>query len=266
MKKSIAILFLLLGMTPAFSQENDASENPGDSFSLEGALAMFKKATTLEEFEQFINQEDNNVNNLDLNNDGDIDYITVEDMKDGDNHVIVLSALLGENEKQDVATINIEKKGNEQAELQIFGDDDLYAENTIAEPFDVNEQAVDGKGPAMNDIIVTPIVVNVWMWPSVRFIYAPGYRLWVSPIRWSYFPRWWRPWRPVRRTVFVGRCRVHAVYFHRTPVRRVVVAHRAYGPRRHTSTLVVKNRRGTTVIHQGRAGRVRAVHMGGRRR
>lgn len=263
MKKSIATLVLLLAMTPAFCQENDAPENPGESFSLEGALAMFKKATTLEEFEQFINQEDNNVNNLDLNNDGDTDYVTVEDVKDGDNHVIILSALLGENEKQDVATINIEKKGNEQAELQIFGDEELYTENAIAEPFEVNEKVIEGKGPSISEVIPTPVVVNVWMWPSVRFIYAPGYRIWVSPIRWAFYPRWWKPWRPFRHVVFVGRCKVHHAYFHRTPVRRVVVAHRAYAPRRHHSTLVVKGRRGTTVIHKGRGGKVRAVHVGG---
>lgn len=266
MKPIIASLLILIGTTSAFSQESDNSDYTGDNFSLEGALAMFKKAGSLEDFEKALNEENNNVNNLDLNNDGNIDYVTVEDLMSGDNHVIVLSAQLGDNEKQDVATIDIEKTGNEKAELQITGDDDLYAANTIVEPSDVSEKADgSGKGPEISNLITKEVIVNVWFWPSIRFIYAPRYHAWVSPNRWGYYPRWWKPWKPYRHTVFIGRCAPHRVYFHRTPVRRVIVAHRAYAPRRHTSILVVKNRRGTKVIHNERPGRVKAAHNGRRR-
>lgn len=266
MKSIIASLLVLMGMTSAFSQENDSSEFTGENFSLEGALAMFQKATTLENFEKSLNEENNNVNNLDLNNDGDIDYVTVEDIMTGDNHVIVLSAVLGDNEKQDIATIDIEKTGKEQAQLQITGDDDLYAANTIAEPSDLSEkQDSSGKGPAASALITKQIMVNVWFWPSIRFIYAPGYHIWVSPNRWGFYPRWWKPWRPYRHTVFISRCAPHRIYFHRTPVRRVIVAHRSYAPRRHTSTLVVKSRRGTKAIHQEKPRRVKAARMGRRR-
>ncbi|MEO8516790.1 MAG: hypothetical protein ABI426_08600 [Flavobacterium sp.] len=266
MKPFITCLLVLVGMTSALSQEKDNSDSTGENFSLEGALAMFKNANTLEDFEKLLNEENNNVNNLDLNDDGDIDYVSVEDIMNGDNHVIVLSAVLGDNEKQDIATIDIEKTGKEQAELQITGDNDLYAANTIAEPSDVSEKLdSSGKGPAVPVIITKGMVVNVWFWPSIRFIYAPGYHVWVSPNRWGYYPRWWKPWRPYRHTVFISRCAPHRVYFHRTPVRRVIVAHRTYGSRRHSSTLVVKSRKGTKVIRQEKPRRVKAVHMSRRR-
>jgi len=259
MKKYFATLLIVLGISTSLSQEKDDPKFPGENFSLEGALTMLKKASSIEEFEQFINDEKNDINNLDLNQDENTDYITVEDVIEKDNHVLVLTALLGENEKQDIATIVIEKTGNEEAQLQIFGDEDLFDENTIAEPFEANEKMDSEKGPAMPEIITTRVVVNVWGWPSVRFVFAPGYRAWISPVRWAVYPRWWKPWRPIRHTLFIGRCHAHKVFIHRTPTRRVVV-HKSYKARRHTSTTVVKSKRGTTVIHKGRAGKVRAVH------
>ncbi|MBK7633050.1 MAG: hypothetical protein IPJ13_01330 [Saprospiraceae bacterium] len=50
---------------------------PGDHFSLEGALELFKKSSSPEDFEKQLNSKDNNVNNLDLNDDNDIDYVKV---------------------------------------------------------------------------------------------------------------------------------------------------------------------------------------------
>ena len=80
MKKQLSLLLVALGMTTAFCQVDNRPVNTGDDFSLEGALAMFKKANSLEEFEKLLNEENNHVNNLDLNNDDDIDYIVVEDI------------------------------------------------------------------------------------------------------------------------------------------------------------------------------------------
>lgn len=263
MKKYLTLV--LLALQTLTSQAQDKSKNMEENFSLEGALAMFKKSNSIEEFEASINSEKNEVNNLDLNQDGTIDYIAVEDLVDGDKHTLVLAAVLSENEKQDVATLVIEKTANEEAQLQIFGDEDLFEANTIVEPFEVNEQMDKRKnGPNMPELTTTRIVVNVWFWPSVRFIYAPSYRIWVSPYRWAFYPKWWKPWRPVHYTVFVGRVHVHKTFFHRTNNRRVVI-HSGYGNHRHRSTAVIKRGKGTTIIHKGRGGRVKGVHIKGRR-
>jgi hypothetical protein len=251
MKNTVALLFAFLGIAAGFSQEDDRPENTGDNFSLEGALAFFKKSNSLEEFEKLINEKNNNVNNLDLNNDGDIDYITVDDIKEGDVHAIVLSTYLSENEKQDIATIGIEKTGQEKAVLQIEGDADLYAENTIVEPSETLETSNGGKGgPNIPVVNSKQIIINVWFWPSVQFIYAPVYVIWHSPWRWANHPRWWRPWRPYHYHVFYGYCANYRVQYHRVPVRRVVVAHNVYSPRRNHSNLVVQNRRGTPILRQ----------------
>jgi hypothetical protein len=241
MKKITTMLFAILGMTTAYSQGYDDSAFAGDNFSLEGALEVFKKSNSLEEFEQRINEQDNYVNNLDLNNDGETDYIVVEDIQDNDTHVIVLSTYLNEYDKQDIATINIQKTGNAEAILEIIGDESLYDSNTIVEPYDIDNSQYSSTSSAQ-------ITVNVWLWPSIRFIYAPRYVVWVSPHRWAYYPIWWRPWRVYHHHVFYTRCAPHRVYYHRAPTHRVVVASRIYAPRRHTSALVVKDRRSTTVI------------------
>jgi hypothetical protein len=277
MKNGITILFVILGMAFSSAQESENPEFTGENFSLEGALALFKKANSLEEFETMLNKEDNNINNLDLNDDGNTDYINVDDIKKNNTHVIVLSTFLGENDKQDIATIGIEKTGTTEATLQIEGDTDLYAENTIAEPSDIDQKIEKSKGgPDIGNIITTQLFVNVWFWPCVRYLYAPSYVVWVSPYRWNNHPRWWRPWRPFRYNLFYTRCAPHRIYFHRTPTRRLVYVRNVYTPRRHYSkvvvhhkTVVVRNNNPKTIVVKNSNRKVKAIKIsrrgGGRR-
>lgn len=263
MKKIPLLLLVILGITSASAQQDDRPENTGDDFSLEGALELFRNSNSLEEFEKALNTESNQVNNLDLDGDGQTDYINVEDIKENDSHVIVMSTYLYEAEKQDIAIIAIEKTGDGRAELQIEGDEDLFAKNTIVEP------AAEEKGAVQNlksesDVAVVDnggAVVNVWLWPSVRYLYGPRYVVWVSPYRWRNYPGWWRPWHPVAHPIFVSRVVRFRPHYHYVTVRRVAFARKVYYPRRHTSTLVVHNRRGTTVIHKNRRGTVKATKV-----
>jgi len=263
MKILILPLIVVLGIMSAFAQEDNRPENTGDDFSLEGALELFKTSNSLEEFEKNLNQENSQVNNLDLNGDGETDYINVEDIKENDNHVIVMSTYLNETEKQDIAIISIEKKNNDNAVLQIEGDQDLFAQNTIVEPTAEEKGAVQSLKAESNVTVVEngSATVNVWLWPSVRYIYGPRYVVWVSPYHWRYYPVWWRPWHPVAHRVFYGYRVRYAPHYHYVTVRRVTVARTAYYPRRHSSTLVVHTRRGTTVVHQNKRGTVKTTRV-----
>src|SRR5687768_9439381 len=113
----------------------DSTGLPGDNFDLEGALELFKTSASLEEFEKQLNTESNSVNNLDLNGDGDIDYMRVLDNVKDSAHAIVLQVAVNESELQDVAVIELEKIGKESAVIQIVGDEELYGKDEIAEPF-----------------------------------------------------------------------------------------------------------------------------------
>ncbi|MDO8368201.1 MAG: hypothetical protein Q7T20_15475 [Saprospiraceae bacterium] len=254
----LGALALLLFSAPLFAQsdmESDSTGLPGDNFSLEAAIALFKKSSSPEDFEKRLNSENNDVNNLDLNQDGEIDYIRVVDNTEGDVHALVLQVAVSEKESQDVAVIEIEKQGTENAILQIVGDEALYGEQTIAEPFE-EEKATNGKnkGPAAQRALVRT-VVNVWMWPSVRFMYAPGYRVWVSPYRWRVYPAWWRPWRPHPWRAFHVRAVPYRAHCHVIHTHRVHRAHAVYAPRR-THSKVVHSRTTTVVAARGKNGAV----------
>lgn len=218
----------------AQTDAQDSTGLPGDNFSLEGALEMFKKAGSPEEFERLINTENNQVNNLDLNDDGEIDYIKVIDKKEGDAHAFILQDAVSESESQDVAVIEVEKKGNDNAVLQIIGDEDIYGEQIIVEPKPA-EAVQPAPAQATSSSNVT---VNVWAWPAVRYVYGPSYVVWASPWAWRARPVWWRPWHPVRRHVFYGYRAVYRPHYVVVPHHRVVYAHRVYRPVRTTSVMV----------------------------
>lgn len=262
-KKIVALFLVILGITTAFSQEDNRPVNTGDDFSLEGALELFKNSNSLEEFEKSLNQENNQVNNLDLDGDDQTDYINVEDIKENDSHVIIMSTYLNETEKQDIAIIALEKTGDDKAVLQIEGDEDLFAKNTIVEPTAEEKGAVQNLKAESNVAVIENAspTVNVWLWPSVRYLYAPTYVVWVSPYRWRAYPRWWKPWRPISHPVFYAHRNHYRTYYRPVTVRRVAAVRTVYSPRRHSSTLVVHNRRGTTVVHKTKRGNVKAVKV-----
>lgn len=235
----------LFAKTPV---SRDSTGLPGDNFSLEGALEMFKKADSPEEFEKMINTEDNQVNNLDLNGDGDIDYIKVIDEGEGDAHAFILQAAVSDNESQDIAVIELEKKGSNDAIVQIVGDEDIYGEQVIVEPADETRVTTQSAQARTRSTTTTNVVVNVWTWPVVRHVYAPGYVVWISPWGWRARPVWWRPWRPVHYHVFYP---YRAPYHRRYVVvhqHRVVHAHRIYTPVR-TTSVTVHTRNRASVDH-----------------
>lgn len=244
LKKQLAATALLFLAVFALSAQDSVTPTdptvPGDQFNLEGALEFFKKASTLEDFEKALNQPENEVNNLDLNDDGETDYIRLDDRMDGDAHAIVLQAVLSEHETQDVAVIEIEKTGDDAAQLQIIGDEDLYGENTLVEPYEeeVKTNKTGRGGPVAYEARTYRIVVNVWLWPSVRFVYGPVYRPYFSPWRWRWYPVWYRPFRPRPYPVFYGCHRPYRVHYHVVHDHYMHRAHQAYHPHRHSAPMV----------------------------
>ncbi len=238
MKKINVILALFFG---AFSLQVSAQDGSvpdstglyGDGLVLTAVLNLFQESESLEKFEENLNKEKSGINNLDLNEDGETDYIRIEDQMEGDVHAIILQVAISESESQDIAAIEIEKTGAEEASLQIVGDEEIYGEDYIVEPVDNStDKSPNASAPR--------VIVNVWLWPSVRFIYAPGYKRWVSPWRWAVYPKWWKPWRPVRWGVYHRR----HVMFHRSyrvvRVHRCTRAHAIYRTHRRTSAVVHK--------------------------
>lgn len=143
------------------------TDDISDNLDLKAVGIIFGKARNLEEFEQMINDWRNPISNLDLNYDGEVDYLRVLESRDRKNHIIVIQAVLAEDIYQDVATIIVSKRRNKPV-IQIVGDPYIYGRSYIVEPV----------------YIYTPIIYS-WFW-------SPSYVRWYSPYYWGYYPVYYR--------------------------------------------------------------------------
>jgi len=227
-----------LGLTflPVVARDDTtAVSNVGEDLDLYAVLELFEEAEDLEAFEKALNSEDKGINNLDLNEDGEIDYIKVDETIEENTHLIILQVEIKENEFQDVATIEIEKKGEDDYVLQAVGAEELYGEDYIVEP--------DTEASSSSTT-----VVYVHSWPVIRVIFRPGYRAWRSPWRWRARPPWWRPFRPVARSAYRNRWArsTRRARYRRTTVRRSTRGRNMYKSRRKTSNRYKKSKKTTT--------------------
>ncbi|MCK5147255.1 hypothetical protein KAR48_10900 [bacterium] len=192
MKIKLAVVLLCAVSCALYAQDDitvqASSSGVGDGLDLTAVGELFKASEDLEDFEHQLNDPDKGYNNLDLNEDGHVDYIRVMEETSDDTRIIILQALLGEDECQDVASIEIEKRSSDDVQMQVHGDEDIY-------------------GP---DIYYVP-VASVHTWPIVVRLYGPAYRPWRSGYYWGYYPPKWRPWRPVKLNVYRSRhVHIHA--------------------------------------------------------
>jgi len=194
---------LMLLCASVYSQ-SDSLGMPGDNLNLRVVLSIFKQSSSVEDFEKRLNSADTKVNNLDLNGDNQVDYLRVVDYGKDEFHSIVIQDPVSKLESQDVAVIEIVKKDDNTAHIQIVGDETLYGKNYIIEP--ENQAPIKSSSKKNSDVTTddvyesgnasTHVMINVWGWPSVSYIYSPGYVYWVSPWYWGYYPGWYSPWRP----------------------------------------------------------------------
>lgn len=187
----ITFALLTLGLVGVRAQEtvSAADSEAAAGLDLYAVAELFKDSATLEKFEQALNDPKTGVNNLDLNNNGEIDFIRVTEQTKDDTHLIILQTPLGGNEFQDVATIAVERE-NERYNLQVQGDENLYGANYYVVPANSDFSA----------------------WNVVRWIFQPRYRVYVSPFGYGNYPPYWAIRRPVelnvyrtRSATFVGR-------------------------------------------------------------
>ena len=181
----LAALFcaITLVSSSVFSQDVTVvapSSDAADGLDLQAVAELFKDAKDLEEFEKSLNDPELGVNNLDLDDNGDVDFIRVMEEASDDARVIVLQVPLGENEFQDVATIEVEKKGEEDYDMQIRGNEVIY-------------------GP---DYYITPVEVHFHPWPIFGWMFRPAYHPFRSAFYFGFYPGWWHPWRAVHVNVY----------------------------------------------------------------
>ena len=221
--KPTPLLFLLVSYCLVFAQEDVTIVAPtseaAEGLDLKAVSALFKDSKNLTAFEKALNDPELGINNLDLDDDGEVDFIRVVEEVADDTHVIILQVPLAENEFQDVATIEVEKSGEDEYNMQIHGDEVIYGV----------------------DYFVAPASVHVHTWPLITWIYRPVYRPYRSVFHVGFYPRWWRPYRHVTINTYHTRTVrwTSRSTFHFTKTTRVRSVHKInYKPR--SSTLVKK--------------------------
>ena len=196
-----------------------SASDAADGLDLKAVGELFKNSKDAAAFEKALNDPDQGVNNLDLDDNGEVDYIRVLDEVSGNTHVLVMQVQLSKTEYQDVATIEVEKSNDGNYNVQLHGNKQIYGVNYYVHPVGVN-------------------------WASVAFVswlYRPYYKPYRSPYYWGYYPRYWRPWRPLSLSVYRTRTvRITRTVNYRVSTKtRVVSAKKVYvAPK--SSTLVRK--------------------------
>ncbi len=176
----------------------DISEN----LDLKTVATLFGQAENLEQFEQMLNNPDSAFSNLDLNGDGQVDYLRVIETADANKHLVVIQAVLAKDIYQDVASIYVEKDPETQSvTVQVIGDEYIYGTNYIIEPV----------------YIYRPYIYD-WFW-------GPGWVCWHSPYYWDYWPGWWHPYYCVAPSIYWDHCYWH---HHHHPICSYRTGHRPH--------------------------------------
>lgn len=258
--RSIALVCSFLYPLSTFAQEEgDRLNLPGDNLNLAAVLDVFRQSPTMEAFEAALNADTSKINNLDLDNDGKVDYIRVQAKEEGAVHTIVLQTDLADKEVQDIAVIYVEKKGD-AVEVQVVGDEDLYGKEYIVEP------SSEGKTQATPNPAYTGQTVNnyyyntennyynsrpdycepVSSWLIVGYMYGPVYIGWSSPYYWGYYPVWWSPWAPSYWDVYYHHWYYkrpwHGWWYWRAPNPRFTAYYGPYRTHRRASAVYMGNR------------------------
>ena len=186
MKKLTTLLKTLMLMSSALwtDEKITVSANSSDiseGLDLKVVAKLFAEAKNLEEFETMLNNPDSAFCNLDLNGDGQVDYLRVVETGEGNKRLVVLQAILAKDIYQDVASIYVEKdEAKNEVKVQIVGDEYVYGTNYIIEPV----------------YVYRPVIYD-WFWGT-------AWVAWYSPWYWGYYPSWW----------YVHSCWAHDWYWH----------------------------------------------------
>lgn len=251
---SFVIITLGLFNSNAFSQtenEQDLLGLPGDNLNLYAVLDLFQKSKTIEEFEKSLNEEKTGVNNLDLNNDGNVDFIKVETNQDGEDFMFILQNPISETETQDVAVISVTKDKEGIVSMQIIGDQDLYGKDYIIEPKTKSTPSVTanpgyiGEAPVTVNVPETNVVV-VEATPIVQYVYSPAYVPYYPPYYYGYYPPYYVGFRVMAIGIYHHNHHHHHRRYHNT-----VVIHKSHHHNHYSKNTRLKSTSVNTNIKNG---------------
>ena len=112
-------------------QQNNAAgqQDAASGLDLQAVASLIKTTQNAEELERKLNSSDQRINNLDLDEDGKVDFISITEYGADSMRGFSLTVDLAGGETQEVATIEIEKDAEEMANIQAHGNPNIYGNN-----------------------------------------------------------------------------------------------------------------------------------------
>jgi hypothetical protein len=173
-KYSIFLIVLILGCaTQKPVTVVPTNFDISDNLDLEAVASIFGNSRDLVDFERTLNDPKFKISNLDLDNDGYVDYLRVVEMMDRGAHLVTIQAVLGNDLFQDVATIDIERDQFNKPSIQFIGHPYFYGPHYIIEPVYYR----------------TPFIYDTF--------WGPNYAVYYSPYYYNYYPSYFNYWRPI---------------------------------------------------------------------
>ena len=171
MRRIIFLLGILLATIGVLAQQTVTvqaqSYQVSDNLDLEAVAITFGESKNVEDFERRLNDPENRISNLDLNNDGYVDFLRVVEVEEKGTHLIVIQAVIGQDLYQDVASIIVEGESKTSATVTIVGNRDIYGDNYVIVP----------------RYVVRPVIFD-WFWLPTYVVY---HSLWY----WDYYPHYY---------------------------------------------------------------------------
>lgn len=171
MRRIIFLLGILLATIGVLAQQTVTvqaqSYQVSDNLDLEAVAITFGESKNVEDFERRLNDPENRISNLDLNNDGYVDFLRVVEVEEKGTHLIVIQAVIGQDLYQDVASIIVEGESKTSATVTIVGNRDIYGDNYVIVP----------------RYVVRPVIFD-WFW-------LPTYAVYHSLWYWDYYPHYY---------------------------------------------------------------------------
>jgi hypothetical protein len=205
-----SVLFIFIGLMVSCDQQQSVAQDQtvtttstpaAAGLDLQAVTEIVKQSKNAAEIEQKLNAP-GSVNNLDLDGDGNVDYVHVTEYGKGNMRGFSLTVIDSTGGDQEIATIEIER-GDNTANVIVYGEPAYY-----------------GPGVYYTGAWV-PADVVLWgyLWHPHRFYY--------SPYHYGYYPPYYHPYHPVLFAAYNS----HVAVIARTTVIQRTALTRNYRPR-----------------------------------
>ena len=151
------------------------SANLGDNLNLQALGELVRASQNAQTIETKLNDPSTGINNLDLNNDGNVDYINVTEYQNNGTRGFSFTDDLGNGQKQEVATVELQANASgNQATMNIVGNQTLYGSNAYY---------------SSNYLLTDLLIYHYLFYPHSYYL---------SPYRYGYYPSYYHPYAYAR--------------------------------------------------------------------